>query len=126
MMRSHRAVIELVIITVSLTVVSASPPQGARVAAKHLVASKALADAKVNLETDHSVLIAAIWNDGCHLSRELRRSQEPDALRFADLYIKDICRPWADFWFDALKPCGSCNSPAWCDFGTQIASRLDL
>lgn len=102
------------------------PTSGQAVALKHLAAATELAIDRVNLTTDYSDLAVTIWDHGCALPRQVRRRQDPAARQFADLYIHDYCRPWVAFWEAGLKPCGSHNSPAWCDHDSEIAFRLDL
>lgn len=114
------------VLMLSLTLFAASPSPGAGIAMKHLAVAKKLATYNVNLSTDYADLTKTIWDHGCNLPRPSRGGLDADARRFSNLYIKEYCRPWVDFWDEAMKPCGSCNSPEWCDFDTGIAFRLDL
>ena len=114
------------LLLLSPTLIASSPSPGADVAMEHLAVAKQFATHNVSLSTDYANVMKIIWDHGCNLPRRVRSGLDSDARRLASLYIKRYCQPWVDFWNEAMKPCGSCNSPEWCDFDTMIRFRLDL
>ena len=97
-----------------------------RVATKHLDVARRLAEQGVDLSTDYDPLATEIWNSDCQLTHAIRRGDARNVRRFVELYSKGFCESWVDFWHEGMKPCGERFSPAWCDFDTDIAERLDL
>jgi hypothetical protein len=111
---------------VGLSAVDARAGSSEGVANKHLDVARKLAEQRVDLSTDYHTLAAEIWNSGCHLTHAIRRGDAVTVRRFVELYSKGFCEPWEEFWHEGMKPCGERFSPAWCDFDTDIAERLDL
>jgi hypothetical protein len=111
---------------VVLSAVDARAGSSERVATKHLDVARTLAEQGIDLSTDYGPLAAEIWNSDCHLTHAIRRGDAENVRRFVELYSKGFCEPWAEFWHEGMRPCGERFSPAWCDFDTDIAGRLDL
>ncbi|HYV84888.1 MAG TPA: hypothetical protein VFB49_03170 [Patescibacteria group bacterium] len=114
------------LLLVAVSVVDAWAASSERVATKHLDVARKLAKRHVDLSTDYGPLAAQIWSSDCHLTHGIRRADAENVRRFVELYSKGFCESWADFWHEGMRPCGERFSPAWCDFDTDIAERLDL
>jgi hypothetical protein len=120
------AVLSSYFLLVALSAVDARAGSSERVATKHLDVARKLAEQRINLSTDYGPLAAVIWDSDCHLPHAIRRGDAENVRRFVELYSKGFCEPWAEFWHEGMRPCGERFSPAWCDFDTDIAERLDL
>lgn len=114
------------ILLIALSALDAQAASSERVARKHLDAARKLAEQRVDLSTDYGPLAAEIWNSDCHLTHAIRRGDAENVRRFVELYSNGFCEPWTEFWHEGMRPCGERFSPAWCDFDTDIARRLDL
>jgi hypothetical protein len=115
-----------VFLLVALSVVDAWAGSSERVAMKHLDVARQLAEQRVDLSTDYGPLADEIWNSDCHPTHVIRRGDAQNVRGFVELYSKDFCEAWAEFWHEGVRPCGERFSPAWCVFDTDIAERLDL
>ena len=124
--RAPRPRLAVGLLLLAFPVVDASARSAEGVASKHIGVARKMAEDGVDLSSDYGKLAAAIWDHDCQLPREAEPSQAASVRRFVELYSRKYCESWMSFWHEGLSPCGTRFSPLWCDFDTDVASRIDL